>query len=179
MAKKDSFFIRANVNYDNGGAYNQTEIDLGSFVNLGVSSSTLLRIHQVQVQYADGDTTTPTVELPIYSTVATGCKIAWQLTTQSQGGLVLASDKSVVATGSLSCYGDPNSTAHALGDSDSIDINPAEWKNGYLVGVDSMFLGCELGGTIASGDGVVSIIIECTLEKATQASATALALSQQ
>ncbi len=54
MAKSDSFFIRAQSDAASGGAYAQAEIDLGSFVNLGVKSSTLLRIHNVAVQYADG-----------------------------------------------------------------------------------------------------------------------------
>ena len=76
-------------------------------------------------------------------------------------------------------YGDPNSTAHGVSASQAIDINPQEWRNGYLVAVDSMFLGAEIGGTVASGDAVVSVVLECTLETATQASSTALALSQQ
>jgi len=47
------------------------------------------------------------------------------------------------------------------------------------VGVDSMFFSIDTVGTVASGELYVSIVIECTLETATQASATALALSQQ
>ena len=54
MAKSDSFFIRGSVD-TNGSTYAQSEIDLGSFVNLGVSKSTLLRIHNISVQYADVD----------------------------------------------------------------------------------------------------------------------------
>ena len=53
MAKSDSFFIRAESIVDVTPAFAQTEIDLGSFVNLGVSKSTLLRIHNIQVQYYD------------------------------------------------------------------------------------------------------------------------------
>ena len=52
MAKSDSFFIRAKVT-SSGVNYVQSEIDLGSFVNLGVSKSTLLRIHNVEPQYLD------------------------------------------------------------------------------------------------------------------------------
>ena len=62
---------------------------------------------------------------------------------------------------------------------DRQDIAPQDWKNGYLVGVDSMFLGIDGNGTATSGNIIVSIVMECTLETATQASATALALSQQ
>ena len=157
-------------------AFTQSEIDLGSFVNLGVSKSTLLRIHTISVQYAD-DTG---VELPIYSSAATGgAKIAWQLTTQSQTALVTADDKSMAASGSLNLYGNPNSTAHGISASEHHDINPQQWRNGYLVGVDSIFLGSDVGGTLTSGAATINVVIECTLETATQASSTALALSQQ
>ncbi len=93
--------------------------------------------------------------------------------------MVSAVDKSLVTCGALMLYGDPNSTAHGVSASHDIDVNPQDWRNGYLVAVDSMFLGTEAGGTVASGDSVVSIVLECTLETATQASSTALALSQQ
>ncbi len=175
MAKSDSFFIRAQVPVDVSPAYSQTEIDLGSFVNLGVSKSTLLRIHNISVQYAD-DTG---VELPIYSLAAGGGKVAWQLTTQSQTALVTADDKSMVASGSLTVFGDPTSTTHAISSSESSDINPQHWRNGYLVAVDSMFYGSDQGGTLTSGACTINMVIECTLETATQASSTALALSQQ
>ena len=180
MAKSDSFYIRAQTDAASGGAYAQTEIDLGSFVNLGVKSSTLLRIHNIAVQYADGTIAGGiSPELPMHATAAGGGKIAFQLTTQTQSSLVSAFDKSLVASGNCMVYGDPNSTAHGVSATHDLDVGPQMWRNGYLVGVDSMFLGAEIGGTVASGDAVVSIVLECTLESATQASATALALSQQ
>ena len=56
---------------------------------------------------------------------------------------------------------------------------PQDWRNGYLVGVDSLFLSTESDQSSDNGSYYVSIVMECTLETATQASATALALSQQ
>jgi hypothetical protein len=180
MAKSDSFFIRANVEADSGGNFNQTEIDLGSFVNLGVKSSTLLRIHNVAVAIQDGTQAAGmTPEMALYSTAVPGANIAYQLTTESQGDMIGAYEKSIVASGSLTLYGDSTSTAHPQGMSHQADVLPQHWRNGYLIGVDSLFLGSEMGGTLSSGDATVSIILECTLETATQASATALALSQQ
>ena len=179
MAKSDSFFIRAVGDAASGGAYAQQEIDLGSFVNLGVKSSTLLRIHNISVQYADGTIAGGiSPELPLYSQTATGGKIAFQVTTQSQTSMVPLSDKSVVACGGLMLYGD-DTAAHAISQSHDLDVGPQHFTNGYLVGVDSLFLGTEIGGTVGSGDAVVAIMLECTLENATQATATALALSQQ
>ena len=179
MAKSDSFFIRAKVT-QNGTTYAQEEIDLGAFVNLGVKSSTLLRIHNIAVQYADGGAVSDAIS------GASALKFAYQLTTQSQTALVYADDKSLVASGSLALYhGQVAEDGSASADfatgftTDRQDIAPQDWKNGYLVGVDSMFLGIDGNGTATSGNIVVSIVLECTLETASQSSATALALSQQ
>jgi len=161
------------------GSFAQTEIDLGSFVNLGVSKSTLLRIHNVAVAIQDGTIASPTPELPMYSVVVPGAQTAWQLTTQTYSDLVGANEKSVIASGQLTCFGDSTSTAHAMSMSHDADVMPQNWTNGYLIGVDAIYLGAESGGTWASGAQLCSIILECTLETATQASSTALALSQQ
>ena len=174
MAKKDSFYIRAVVD-SNGTTYAQNETDLGSFVNLGVKSSTLLRIHSIQASIRD-------TSFPGSISVddAQAC-IAWQLCTQSQTAIVGYDDKSVVAAGHMQLYpGEQASadykTSFATND---YDLNPSEFVNGYLVGVDSLFLGVDSSVTLTSGNVQIGVILECTLETATQASATALALSQQ
>ena len=113
--------------------------------------------------------------------------VGFQLTTQSQTALVHADDKSVISTGSLQLYNAPTSEdgSSAAADystgfvTDRLDVAPQQWRNGYLVGVDSMFLGIDGSGTATSGNMDVAIVLECTLETATQATATALALSQQ
>ena len=179
MAKSDSFFIRTSAT-TSGATFQQTEIDLGSFVNLGVSKSTLLRIHNVSVQYAHASAASSQIS------DGTGNKICFQLTTQSQSDVVFADDKSVVSTGALALgagYIAPDGSATADFATNSWqqdqDIAPQQWTNGYLIGVDSLFLGVDLLGALDSGEVKVSIVMECTLETATQASSTALALSQQ
>jgi hypothetical protein len=179
MAKSDSFFIRAAVDVPTDGAFAQTEIDLGSFVNLGVSKSTLLRIHNIAIAVQDGTIASPTPELPMYSDSVPGAQVAYQLTTQTYGDLVGANEKSVVASGALTVFGNSTSTAHAMSMTHDADILPQRWTNGYLIGVDSLFLGAEAGGTWDSGANFVTAILEVTLENASQSSATALALSQQ
>ena len=176
MAKSDSFYIRLKAT-TNGTTYVQEEGDLGSFVNLGVKSSTLLRVHNIQAQIADDGGP----EFPISGTAGASTRVGWQLTTQSQSALVYADDKSLISSGGITMYpGETGSgtfnTANSVQD---FDINPQEWTNGYLVGVDSIFLGVDASGAPASGNVVVSLVLECTLGSATQASATALALSQQ
>ena len=174
MAKGEPFYIRAKVQ-TNGTTFAQQEIDLGSFVNLGVSKSTLLRIHRIDHQWRDS--VDPGQAAFDQAANAQAC-YGWQLTTQSQTGLVTMDDKSVVASGSLIC-GNSTSTAGDLDLlTDVTDVAPQEFTKGYLVGVDSMFLGVDC--SIAPSNEIdCCIIMECTLETATQASATALALSQQ
>jgi hypothetical protein len=179
MAKSDSFFIRAGTT-TNAATYAETEIDLGSFVNLGVSKSTLLRIHNISVQYADSD--------DVGDRIAddSGNMIGFQLTTQSQTDLVYATDKSLVSSGSLQLYnGQIAEDGSAAADfatafvTQAMDIAPQQWTNGYLVGVDALFLGVKMAGAMTTGNVIVSIVLECTLENATQANSVALALSQQ
>jgi hypothetical protein len=179
MAKSDSFFIRGSVD-TNGSTYAQSEIDLGSFVNLGVSKSTLLRIHNISVQYADASNPVDRISDD------TGNNICFQLTTQSQSAIVYATDKSLVSSGSLQMYnGQIAEDGSAAADfatafvTQHFDVAPQAWTQGYLVGVDSLFIGADAVGTITSGDVTVSLVLECTLESATQANSVALALSQQ
>lgn len=173
MAKSDSFFIRAFVEQP-AADFAQQEIDLGSFVNLGVKSSTLLRIHNLSVQIADKDAPE---KGPIDDTAV--MNIGWNLTTQSHTSLVHAFDKSVVASGRYEIASDRTGSAQYYFAQDTRDVMPQEWKNGYLVGVDSLFLSTDSDQTSDNGAYYVTIVMECTLETATQASATALALSQQ
>ena len=173
MAKSDSFFIRAQVT-SAGVTYAQNEIDLGSFVNLGVKSSTLLRIHNIEAQYLDVSDKSAMI---YYDGGIPGGMLRWQLTTQSQGELIGADDKSFVSGG---CYAQASTTGNLVQTADmTADANPQEWRNGYLIGVDTLYLGVDSSATWDSGNIDVNIVMECTLETATQASSTALALSQQ
>ena len=100
-----------------------------------------------------------------------------QLTTQSQTALIDAYDKSFVTGGA---YSQASTTGVLVQNADmTADANPQDWRNGYLVAVDSMFLGADSSATWDSGDVDICVVLECTLETATQASSTALALSQQ
>ena len=61
---------------------------------------------------------------------------------------------------------------------DDFDVAPQHWTNGYLVGVESMYLS---GKTSAAGwqdDLYVSLVMECQSETLSQSAAMALALSQ-
>jgi hypothetical protein len=171
MAKSDSFYIRAEVD-TNGVTFEETEIDLGSFVNLGISKSTLLRIHNVALSYLDKDTPGAAI-----NETSANTKVSWQLTTNTQSTIVYpGSDKSVVSSGGLDIFTDGTRTIFV---NDAPDINPQNWTNGYLIGVDSLYLATDMSGALDSGDLTIGIVMECTLVNATQANSVALALSQQ
>jgi len=163
MAKSDSFFIRAKTNTD-GTNYAQTSVDLGAYVDaLGKS---VLRIHNIEVQYGSP------LEL-VNGAVNTTSRSGFQLTTQSQTALVGITDKSVIASGSLTIATN-NTNADFI--QDTLDVGPQRWTKGYLVGVEQIYLG--VAQTFDHVDEI-SIMLECTVETLSQAGAMALALSQQ
>ena len=175
MAKSDSFFIRADVTSD-AANYAQAEIDLGSYVNLGVSKSTLLRVHNVAISLADPDD--PATQAWALLDANAETAISMQLTTQSQTTIVHASDKSVISSGKVFLANSSSTATNLTLIDESFDVLPQMWTKGYLVGVDSLFWGIETNIAIA-GNVRASIVMECTLENATQANSVALALSQQ
>lgn len=165
MAKSDSFFIRATQNIDNDNSFNQGTIDTGAYVDaLGKS---VLRIHNLAVSFTDSagraiDT-------------ASEAAAQFQLTTQTQSAIVLASDKSLIASGMMIADGAGGVPTYVSHDA---DILPQTWNNGYLVGVEQLYL----GGAASTGfaeDVYVSIVMECTVETLSSSAAMALALSQQ
>ena len=168
MAKSDSFFIRATVT-SAAGNYEQTSIDLGSYVDaLGKS---VLRIHNIAVQ-----TSTGTMGGDWSIPAGTQTNLSYQLTTQSQTQLVDATDKSVIATGRLDIANDGAGAGYTFLSHDS-DILPQQWNNGYLVAVEQIYLAADADPQLANGQ--VVIVMECTSETLSQNAAMALALSQQ
>jgi len=171
MAKTDSFFIRKSIELT-GSAYVQTEIDLGAYVD--ALGKAVLRIHNIAVQYSDPAGRTPDI------TASTNASADFQLATQSQADMVLAgTNKSVVSSGRICVYNEDGSNGVPTYVSQELDIAPQEWRNGYLIGVEQMYLG---GARTASGwvdNPVVSLVMECTSESLSKEAAMALALSQQ
>ena len=166
----DSFFIRQTVNAGNTNTFDQVGIDLGAYVDaLGKS---VLRLHNVQVTYSDSSGAS--VSLTSGSTAVA----QWQITTQSFGSLQLSSNRAVVSDGR--CHQVNQEAAIGLASivSDANGINLQEWTNGYLIAVESLYL----GGAASTGfneDVYVSVVLECTVETLSQSAAMSLALSQQ
>lgn len=172
MAKTDSFFIRKTVDINNTNAFFEDSIDLGAYVDaLGKS---VLRIHNIVVTMSDSTGRQSQVDNS-GSAPFDGAVAQFQLTTQTQGNIVLPSDKSVIASGRICSIGDGGMPSYVSHDFDHL---PQEWTNGYLVAVDTMYLGGAASANFV-GDVYCTIVAECTVETMSQAAAMALALSQQ
>ena len=142
---------------------------MGAYVDaLGKS---VLRVHNIAVTFSDQNGKALEV------TATSSAAAQYQLTTQSQTDIVFSANRSVISSGKL--YGVNNQTGTQYPQvSHDTDVLPQMWTNGYLVAVDSIFLGGQ-ASTQWTSDVYMSITLECTVETMTQASAMALALSQQ
>jgi len=176
MAKSDSFFIRATLATTDDGNFYQEAIDLGAYVDaLGKS---VLRIHNIAVAMTDPNGGTPDMEAGGSNGEAKNASTSFQLTTQDQTDLVLASNKSVIASGLIAAANMDNSQAGPSIVSDQFDNLPQLWTNGYLVAVDAIYLGGS-SSTNWYDDVYITVTMECTVETMNTAAAMALALSQQ
>ena len=96
MAKQESFFIRATVTPDDSGNFVQTAVDLSSYVNaLGKS---ILKIRAIEGEWCQGPTGAIPNGAPKMDAGVSG-EAVWQLTTQSNTGLVSLDDRTTIAKG--------------------------------------------------------------------------------
>jgi len=171
MAKTDSFFIRQSLTLT-AATFNEATIDLGAYVD--ALGKAVLRIHNIAVQYSDSTGTTPDM------TATTNAACDFQLTTQTQGGMVISGDnKSVVASGRIVAYNEDSSDGVPTYVSDSLDVAPQHWLRGYLIGVESIYLSGQKTLAGWKEDVVISLVMECSSESLTKEAGMALALSQQ
>lgn len=173
MPKSDAFFIRETLNIGKSSTFVEQQMDIGFVVD--ALNETVMRVHNIAVAYTDSNGTT------IHIDDDTTAAAQFQLTTQSQGAMVFLSDKAVIASGNLIGSGDGFIVG---GDHiptylhNEFDLSPQHWDNGYLVGVEAIYLGGE-ASVDWTEDVYVSVVLECTAEKLTKGAAMALALSQQ
>lgn len=166
----DSFFIRQTVNAGKTNAFAEVAIDLGAYVDaLGKS---VLRLHNIQATYSDASGAS--VSLTSGSTAVA----QWQISTQTFGALQLSSNRSIVSDGRCHQVNQESAIGLASIVTDANGLNLQEWTNGYLIGVESLYL----GGSASTGfdeDVHISVVLECTVETLSQSAAMSLALSQQ
>jgi hypothetical protein len=92
--------------------------------------------------------------------------------------MVSITDKSVIASGTLEVSEGTGGTGTNFVSS-TIDVGPQHWENGYLVGVENIYLACDSAQVNYSADDLACVVLECTSEKLTKEAAIALSLSQQ
>lgn len=173
MARSDSFFIRAKLSGLTGGAggFDTTNIDLGSFVD--ALGKTVLRIHNVSVQYTYGANVTPAM-----AAATSDGLTSWQITTQNQTAMVDADNRTLISSGALVAANNGLVANRVTFVSDSIDVSPQKWENGYLIAVESIQLAGQSSATFRDTCDL-SVVLECTVETMTASASMALALSQQ
>lgn len=173
MAKTDSFFIRKSVTLEGSAVFAQNAIDLGAYVD--ALGKAVLRIHNIAVQYSDPTGGTPDLTKEVQAAAD------FQITTQTQSNMVIAGDnKSVIASGRIVAYNiDSGSDGVPTQVYQDLDVAPQTWKNGYLIGVEQIYLGGRRTNLGWAENVVVSVIMECTSETLSKEAAMALALSQQ
>jgi hypothetical protein len=184
MAKSDNFYIRAQVITDVATEERQeTEIDLGAYVNLGLKQSTLLRVHSVQQQICDQTGLVPLIDgaasagISRYAFCNTAITTKRYIDTADAKSMPQLNDDatmySAAVTGENANPDDDNGLY-----SHDVDYAPQHMVGGYLVGVDTLYLYAAADDAFAE-TVVVNVILECSLESATQSNAVSLALSQQ
>ena len=176
MAKRDTFFIRATVTPSDTETFVQTDIDLGAYVD-ALGKSTLL-IRSIEGEWTQG----PNGAIPNgspYMDGTSGGEALWQLTTQSQLGLVPLSNRSVIGKGQIWAR-NPDGSSNAPSQVFQDSHMPQHFSEGYIVAVDTIYLGSYGDGAWAnSSELTFNIVLECEVMKMTEAAAMALALSQQ
>lgn len=176
MAKNESFFIRGTVTPDDSQTFVQTQIDLSSYVSaLGKS---IVKIKAIEGEWHQDDNGAIPNAAPFMDANEAGFA-CWQLTTQSNSGLVSLDDRTTIGKGQIWCKNtDDTSFPPAQVYSDS--HLPQHYSDGFLVAVEDIYLGA-LGSDkwAATSNLTFSIVLECEVMTLTQSAAMALALSQQ
>jgi len=177
---KETFFLRGQVTCPASDNRMVTEIDLGAFVNLGTKSPQVLRIHSIQVAWTDTQGLPPTIDAAgsvgdgksAYSCVAVTTKAS----PLNSPAMPMLNDDETVFTAAI--------VGTNLNDDDdqgimtaSTDLAPQHLMNGYLVGVDRLYL-YGIADNAFAETIEISICMECSTEGVSKDSAIGLALSQ-
>ena len=169
---KNTFLIRAQVVLSNDGdTFNQTEIDLGSYTNLGSSKPEVLRIHSAHWYIQDSGGAIPDMG------ANKAGEVTWQITTSTQTAAILANDDTFLMGGHAGVRNSDGST-NPPSDAWESSLMPQDFSAGQVVAVPSLFLGGFIGSEFTQ-DAYVTVLLECTTEAMSKANAVALAISQQ
>ena len=170
---KTPFLIRQKINLGHSDVTGQSEIDLGSYTNLGSSKPEVLRIHRAHVYIQDDDKDFPAIAQDA------NASLSYQVTTTSNGGVQVYADDASFLFGGIGSYRNADS-AGGRPPSSGVEelISPQDFVNGVVVAVPSLFLTGNADDNW-SNDVHLTVLMECTTEPMSKANAVALAISQQ
>tara|TARA_R100000664_G_scaffold10680_1_gene17585 strand:+ start:54 stop:605 length:552 start_codon:yes stop_codon:yes gene_type:complete len=180
---KETFMLRGQVIAAADETRVEAEIDLGSYVNLGISKGTALRVHSVQVQYCDSKGIVPVIDASAGSGGQTRGTFCCSAITTAQVPASFGTEEMpqldqdyVMFSGNVSGVNPNNDNDQGLL-TDAMDLAPQHLQHGYLLAVDTLYLYAVADD--AWNESIhVNFLLECSLEKITQATAVSLSLSQ-
>lgn len=166
------FLVRGSVSKATAAGFAQAEIDLGSYVD--ALGEAVLKIHSIQVVHQE---TSQPEKGPVASGNGVTLNYGFQLTTQTQSGMVLSNDRSVIASGNLTTPKDSGS-AIIKGVFDTNNLNPSFYQDGVLIATQTLYLG--VANDVTMDDAcTTTVIMECSVQPLDNREALALALGQQ
>lgn len=181
--KTETFMLRGQVIAVADQTRYVAEIDLGSYVNLGVKSGTALRVHSVQIQYCDNLGLVPLIDASAGAGGQTrGTFACAAITTAAVPASFDASEMPqlnqdyVMFSGNVSGV-NPNDDNDQGILTDAMDVAPQHLENGYLLAVDQLYI-YACADDAWNESIYVNVLLECSIEKITQATAVSLSLSQ-
>lgn len=178
---KSTFFLRSQVSTPNDQGRRLEEIDLGAFVNLGSTKPQVLRIHSIQVQFCDTEGLVPIVKQANTTGEDQTAFASVSLTTKpsplASPNMPMLNDDETVFTASITSTNGRSSAAEQGITSSATDLAPQHLVNGYLVGVDTLYL-YGIADDDWDEDLVINICMECSIEPVSKENAVNLALSQ-
>jgi len=180
---KDTFMLRGQVIAAADEVRVESTIDLGSYVNLGITKGTALRVHSVQVQYCDAKGIVPVIDASAGSGGQTRGTFACAAITTAQVPASFDTDEMpqldqdyVMFTGNVSGVNPNNDNDQGLL-TDAMDLAPQHLQHGYLLAVDTLYM-YGVADDAWNESIYINFALECSLEKITQATAVSLSLSQ-
>jgi hypothetical protein len=182
MPKSETFLLRGQVIPGNSQTRIEAEIDLGSYVNLGIAKGTALRVHSVQVQICDSLGTVPTINASAAGGETKGTFVNTAITTAQVPASFDAAEMPqlnqdyVMFTSSITGQNGNDDADQGILSHD-LDIAPQHLSQGYLLAVDTLYMYAIADDAWAEAV-YVNFCLECSIEKITQSTAVSLSLSQ-
>ena len=177
---KSTFFLRSQVIAPATQARAVEEIDLGAFVNLGSTKPQVLRIHSVQISFTDSQGLVPVVDAATSSADAKSAFAVAAITTKETAlaspNMPLLSDDETVFTAAIVSSNLNDDKDQGI-TSSATDLAPQHLMNGYLIGVDTLYL-YGIADDAWDESLTVSVCMACSVEPATRENSINLALSQ-